>query len=183
MRKAILILILLLSTTAKAQTYNCTFLAQIMSAIDEQKHQFASFSSIVKREVEAANREKRVFSRVKLNRRIIDSLVGCCGYQFFFDDNIFHVEKNKIILVDTFKFFDNICNAVKEYGIIVANKKFEGNVNSCLNNVVELQSIKVYNNYFIIALRHINSENEIHFYFEMIAGLPPKLYKVLIGYL
>lgn len=167
---------------SNAQDFSCTFGESIMRDIRERGRNFDTYSSLRNNKISSYGKGIDLIERIKIETKLKDSLRECCGHQSFFDDRLFHLATN-ILLVDTFNFFKSSC-LYSTYGSVVIVNRLIGF--ECIPekyDVVFLQSIRVYKNNFIITLRHIYSDQSIDFKFEIISNEIPKLIKVERCYL
>lgn len=152
-----------------------------MESLNEQKKGYEIYSSIMKAKMKVSPTGVTSKNRVKVADKVIDSLNRCCGYKVFFDDMLFHVGKN-IVIIDTFNFFDSHC-MISKFNVSVLNKLIDFSCASDSYDIIQLKSVRVYRNRFIIALQHLRSSNEVYFAFELVANYPPRLDEITKGYL
>jgi len=176
-----LFVILSSSIAAEAQNYGCSFLDTIIATMAQKGREYNIYSSIMTDRIKAAKAESNAKVRIGISDHIRDSLSKCCQYESFFDDSLFHL-KDKILLVDTFNFFSNYCAGSKKIGVTIINNIVDWPCSTTSQSIIELKSIKVYKNNFIITMKHPNSDLAVQFLFELIANFPPRLEKVEQGF-
>lgn len=177
----ILVLLIHLSTTVLAQNYGCLFLETIVKTVHVKGYEYNVYSNAIDK-IKRINPRIDKVSMLKLEDKLRDSLRTCCQHSSFFNDSLFHL-KGKILLIDTFNFFSNSCIDNKHLGVLIVNDEINLSCSSEVYTIIELKSIRVYQNGFIIRLRHSKSKNEVDFHFELIANHQPKLDKVSQGYI
>ena len=155
MKKLIIIFLLcLVSVAAQAQDYRCSFLNLIIGSIEQQNYEYSIYSSTMNNRTKLYKNITH-FEHADLIHKVIDSLTNCCNFQYFFDDTLFHINR-KIVIIDTFNFFNNYCIANKKYEIAIINNLLEL---SCLldqYDVIELKSINVLLIHKLVSLNNLH---------------------------
>ena len=153
-----------------------------MNGIREQKQKYQVYLSI-KDSVKIVHYPSKMFdvyNNSTMSDKTMDSLINYCNFKYIFDDTIFHLEK-PILLVDTFGFFSNNC--IENASCIRLTKNYnEIRDDKSKIDMINLVSIRVYKNNFIISLQHMNSEIEVQFYFLLIANREPELVNIIKGF-
>ncbi|RZJ48627.1 MAG: hypothetical protein EOO44_20560, partial [Flavobacterium sp.] len=159
----------LIVTNAKAQQpYSCQFLTLISDATKLQNEMYKEYIL----------QEKKSPKKVTYSSSIDVSPEYAKkngNVKSVFDNKIFHMS-DKILLVDTFRFFNESCKLNDEQTIdIVYAIKDTALTLLQYRDIVVLKSIRTYGRYLIIALQHIDTTFEQNFYFNLIANYPPVL--------
>lgn len=189
---AVVLSIVLQSTETKAQSYGCAFMSSIMNEFKQRGEHFEIYTSLVDTRIKSGHYESNSRNLREFETKIKDSLMKQWNYTSLFDDSLFHVD-GEILLIDTFNFFSPYCVINNDYHITVINRNVD--LKLCPNgkpNVITVQAIRVYKNHFIITLRYSKSREirdftktpqAVDVKFELIANFPPILVDVERWYL
>ncbi|RZJ48626.1 MAG: hypothetical protein EOO44_20555 [Flavobacterium sp.] len=157
-------------TTAQ-QSYSCQFLNLISDASILQNQLYKQYLS-------PANKNKKLVfysPYMGIDSGYVKKKSTAPYIPSVFDDSIFHMS-DKILLIDTFRFFDKSCMFNENQNIqIIYDIKDTLYYLKEYEDIVMLKSIRCFDRYFIIALQHINSTAEPHFFFNLKANYPPVL--------
>lgn len=148
-----------------------------MIETQQNGHNFDVYSSIRNNKINSDKGRLSVHERIEIEDKLKDSLRQCCNHTSFFDDSLFHI-KNEILLIDTFNFFSASCICKSKHAITVVNKLINLSCTSGKYDIITVQSIRTHKNSFIITLKHSKTEEAVDFKFQLIANYPPKLIEV-----
>ncbi len=169
--KIILYLLLVVcseSVTAQPKNFSCEIFNKILQGISDQnkKIKLAGYlQNKVKIISDSAGMNPKIINISSLPDSLVDSLVKVSDFTNIEDDPLFH-ETNKNVVIDTFHFFTSVCNCLrngKNYKFIL-----EPNFSRQSSfNIIELRSILISKEHFVVALKSRTSKSNVLFYFKI----------------
>lgn len=172
--------LILLPLCVQSQSYNCTFWRLIEQGIIEQNEKYQVYLTLkdsvrIKR---LKNNHLKVINLSHFSDQKVDSMMKYCNFRYIFNDPLFNI-KNYGIVIDTFNFFIPSCSHSHIWILSCDQFAIKSEFESNQIDTIYLKSIKTYLNNLVLAFQHNKSKYEVHFYFNLVANLPPKLEKIL----
>ena len=168
---------------ANAQSFGSKFLPLTIEGSKEQLLKYNTYLSI-KDSVKVERDKKgqiKIINNSRLPSKQVDSLVKYCNYITIFNDSLFHLKK-RVLLIDTFYFFNDTCHIIDDMNFTIVKDINAVKSKIPFDDTIKLKSIRVYRNNFVLAMQHSRSLYEAHFYFRLVANLPPRLQAIYKEY-
>lgn len=169
--KIILYLFLVLCSVrvnAQPRNFSCEIFNQILQGIKQQNEKIKLRDYLqdkVKVISDSSGMNPKIINISLLPDSYIDSLVKVSDFASIEDDPLFH-ENKKNIVIDTFNFFSPVCDCLsssKSYKFIQ-----EPNFSQQSSfNIIELRTILIFKEHFIVALKSRSSKSNVLFYFKI----------------
>ncbi len=165
--------------TVNAQSFGDKFLPLMVEggSVYTQSHRiFKIRDKFIELEKNKKGQIKLVKASDFLDKSLIDSLIKVADSTLFFDDNMFHIKKN-VLLIDTIGFFSVGYLKSNKINFTVVRGIGSNNMEKklCFNDTIRLQSVRVKGYMFVLRMRHYKSTYDIDYMFQRIGFRIPEL--------